>query len=736
MHTLEEWARIGFPGDGNTQCGDYCLCFLEEVEVPESGGPGPLDPVPTGKTIRWKDLAPWFVPLLPTLGGGEPVDGGEKDEERGEYRVERGDGEYFHATLAGAAPAGKFDILAITAGVGNGWVFSPEVLRESLALWDRVECFVDHDLSARSVRDLAGVLIDPVWDDVAQGVRAQLKALGPSGGLLEQLGRGVLEEGGGSPRLGFSADVLFKAEGKTVTKISKVLSVDLVVYPARGGKFVRALNQQEVDHLMAEKDEKDKVVTTPGSADVEAVRSLLQVQQEQAAIAEEVEKARAVRVQMCGYLLTSGLAASKLPAPMAEQVRKQFAGRAFEATELETAIVDARKLVSDLTGGLVVQGPGRIHGMFNSADHLQVAVDDLLGAPRDADKAGLKAARLSGIRELYLMLTGDQDMHGGYHPERVQLATTADFAGLVKNALNKIVVAKWGELGRAGYTWWEKIATVEHFSSLNTITGTLVGTVGSLPAVAEGGEYTELAVGDSPETASFTKYGGYIPLTLELIDRDETRKLAAYPRELAMAGLRKISELVAAIFSANSGIGPTMADTGALFNATAVTSVGGHANLLTTALSAAQWETVSAAVYNQPLLIKQSAGYYGTGPKMGLNPRYMLVPRALQLTGKKILYPGWENLANITSENQQQGVAGDVITVPEWTDATDWAAVVDPLLAPAIFVGERFGLMPEVFIAGDELSPAVFGNDEHRLKVRHFLAVWVNDFRPLHKSNV
>ena len=37
---------------------------------------------------------------------------------------------------------------------------------------------------------------------------------------------------------------------------------------------------------------------------------------------------------------------------------------------------------------------------------------------------------------------------------------------------------------------------------------------------------------------------------------------------------------------------------------------------------------------------------------------------------------------------------------------------------------------------GDELSPAVFMNDESRLKVRHFLACWVNDFRPLHKSNV
>lgn len=359
-----------------------------------------------------------------------------------------------------------------------------------------------------------------------------------------------------------------------------------------------------------------------------------------------------------------------------------------------------------------------------------------MGAPRDKGMEGLKVARLSGIRELYLMLTGDEELHGGYYPSRVRLATTADFAGLVKNALNKIVVNQWGELGRAGYDWWQRISSVEQFSSLQSISGTLIGTVGTLPTVAEGAEYTELTVGDSPETASFTKYGGYIPLTLELIDRDETRKLRAYPRELANAGLRKVSALVAALFSDNSGTGPTMADGGALFNATAVITAGGHANLRTTALSTAEWEAVSQAVYNQPMLIKNAAGVYGTGPKQAINPRYLLVPRALELTAKKILYPFWENAANIHSENQQRGEMGDVVVVPEWTDANDWAAACDPRIAPAIFVGTRFGLMPEVFLAGSELSPAVFMNDEHRLKVRHFIAVWVNDFRPLHKSNV
>jgi len=471
------------------------------------------------------------------------------------------------------------------------------------------------------------------------------------------------------------------------------------------------------------------------TADKKEVEKLVTVQQHLAQLNDEAEKARDMRIKMGEQFLDSALAAAKLPAPVADRLRTQFQGKLFEAQELTDAIEDAREMVSQLTGGAAVAGP-RIHSVFDTADKLQAATDDLLGAPRDAAAEGLKVAKLSGIRELYLMLTGDYDLHGGFDSERVQFATTADFTGLVKNALNKIVVNTWDQLGAAGYDWWSRISRVEHFNSLNTITGTLVGTVGTLPSVSEGAEYAELPIGDSPETADFTKYGGYIPLTLELIDRDMSRKLAAYPRELAAAGLRKISALVSALFTDNAGVGPTMADTGALFNATAVTTAGGHANLLTTALSASQWDTVATAVYNQPMLIKNDTGYYGTGPKMAINPRFCLVPRALQLTAMKVLYPSLENAANIYSENMQRGQPGDVITVPEWTDANNWAAVCDPLLAPAIYVGERFGIMPEIFIAGDNLSPAVFMNDEHRLKVRHFLAVWVNDFRPLHKSNV
>ncbi len=124
--------------------------------------------------------------------------------------------------------------------------------------------------------------------------------------------------------------------------------------------------------------------------------------------------------------------------------------------------------------------------MVNTADSSKPRYPTCSACQREARLASVKPARLTGIRELYLMLTGDWDLHGGYYGERIQLATTADFSGLVKNALNKIVSQNWDAMGQAGYNWWEKIAKVEHFTSLNDITGMLIGTVGTLPSVAEG----------------------------------------------------------------------------------------------------------------------------------------------------------------------------------------------------------------------------------------------------------
>ncbi len=512
---------------------------------------------------------------------------------------------------------------------------------------------------------------------------------------------------------------------------------DLVYNPARGGIFLRALNQLGINPIF----EGEMKMPVPNQT-LQVEETDLNLTGDNNAFADEgksleiqLSEMRQMREEMSAFLLENSLSNSNLPQSIKTNIRKQFQNRSFAPAELTQALREAHTLLSELEASHVVKGPARIEGMIEPGERIQAAVDDLFGAPREKNMSSTSVPRLSGIRELYLSLTGDYDLHGGYFPQRARLATSADFSGLVKNSLNKLVTNTWEELGKAGYDWWKDVTVQEHFNSLHDITGTLIGTVGDLPAIAEGANYPELKVGDSPETASFTKYGGYIPLTLELIDRDETRKLRAYARELASAGMRKISRLVAEIFTVNGGAGPNLADGEALFNADPAILVGAHANLGTFALNAVNWDQVSAKVYSQPMLIKNQAGLYGTGPQMAVNPKFMLVPRALQKTAMEICTGALVREVDYVYDNVLKGSAVPLV-IPEWTDANDWAAACDPRVAPAIFVGERFGLAPEIFIAGDELSPAVFTNDEHRLKVRHYLAVWVNDFRPLYKNNV
>jgi len=613
-------------------------------------------------------------------------------------------------------PEGNFEILAITAGEGNGWIFSSEVLQSSLPLWDQVQSFIDHSWGGRSVRDLAGVCTQPQWDAERSGIRLMLTPAGPSAALLREVGASIKHAAPSLPEIGFSADLLFSAEGNLVDRIEHVFSVDLVVRPARGGAFLPANEVQlSINEIQSYKENRVKEENLP-SPRIESANKTLA-----AAPADQDQQ-----LGTCASLLDATLANVGLPESVSRRLRNQFSGRVFDPSKLQQEVNDALELVSELTGAAVVKGPGRISEMTSSEDQITAAVHDLLGAKRPAGLENVHPARLSGIRELYLRMTGDDTFSGGYDARRAQFAASSDLPGVLKNAMNKLIFTQWEELGRSGYRWWEPLVQVEHFNSLQEITGVLVGEVTVLPAVVEGAAYTELPVKDSAETGAWSKYGGYIGLTLEMFERDETHKLRQYPRKLASAALRRISALVGQVFTANSGVGPVMADTYNVFDAVH------HANLGTTALSSTSWEAAGKSIYNQPMVV----GSGGTAPRLALDARYLVVPRDLRLAGMNILYPSFAHESSIFSENMQKGQMGDVITCPEFTDLSDWAAVADPRLAPGIIVAERFGLLPEIFIGDGETSGALFTNDELRMKVRHLVSVFVADHRPLYKANV
>jgi hypothetical protein len=254
-----------------------------------------------------------------------------------------------------------------------------------------------------------------------------------------------------------------------------------------------------------------------------------------------------------------------------------------------------------------------------------------------------------------------------------------------------------------------------------------------LPTVAEGAAYTELTWDDQTETATFVKKGGYLGLTIEAIDKDDTRKIQAAPRALAQAAWLTLSKAISNIFTASSGVGPTMSDSDALFHAN-------HSNLTTTALSHAQWHVVRLAMRKQTEL--------NSSERLGAltAPKYCLVPPDLELTALQLFAtehtPGASNYANNPASEGETRMArldfarDRVIVVDLWTDTNDWAAVADPNLYPSIGLAFRYGRTPEIYSVASPTAGLMFSNDTLPIKVRFFFATGPTDWRGLHKANV
>jgi hypothetical protein len=342
---------------------------------------------------------------------------------------------------------------------------------------------------------------------------------------------------------------------------------------------------------------------------------------------------------------------------------------------------------------------------------------------------------LSGIRELYTLLSGDYELTGIYQADRVYLAnvTSSTMAALVANVLNKRVMIAFQEYPR----WWEPIVTIENFTSLQQIRWITLGGVGELPTVNEGAAYTELTWDDISQRNSFVKKGGYLGLTLEAIDKDDTRRVQSAPRALAQAAWLTLSKSISDIFTTASGTGPTIyyddSNTRVLFHVS-------NSNLGTSALTAASWESTRQAMRDQ-------TEHNSSEPLGALTaPRYLLVPNELEFTALQIL--ATEHIPGSANYNVNPEAVGDtrearlrtarerVIVMDLWTDANNWAAVADPRLYPSIGLGFRFGQTPEIFSVADPRAGLMFSNDVMPVKVRFFYATGPVDWRGLYKHNV
>ncbi len=435
--------------------------------------------------------------------------------------------------------------------------------------------------------------------------------------------------------------------------------------------------------------------------------------------------------------------ASGLPAAVQERLA---AGRYESAEAVEAAIDRARAELAALNEAGVVrlgQGLGQVQRTGDSASHRmgRIRLSDPLDEARElvgfffgAAGAPTPPPNLRSFADLYIALTGDVFFRGVFDGGRVQFsgATTSTLPNLAVDAMNRVIVQQFRVLEH--YRWFERITSVEpNDGSLQDMKWITLGGIGALPTVNEGAAYTELSVSDVKESASFIKRGGYVGITREMIMNSNIMQLQAIPRALGAAAVRTRSAAVAALFTAGSGVGPTLAqDSKALFHAD-------HANIATTALGtdAAAWRAARAECFQHAEV--------GSAAPLGIFPRFLLVPAELYDTALSILGYGEGMPATYTPEAQDRGFADPrpiPLVVPDWTDATDWAYIVDPALYPVIQMsysqspGGRQHPIPELFAVVSETSGLMFTNDILPIKVRDEFALGVNGHRGVGKRNV
>ena len=649
-------------------------------------------------------------------------------------------------------------------GEPNGWVITPAVVAPAVPKWEGVEVMMDHAglFDNPSTRNLVGMIRNPTFNGsiVAGELHVlNLKQSEPAIELLDLI-LSMKAQGQTPPRVGMSTDMYLSWEERTdkrfVTSIDQVSTTDIVVHPAAGGRIDRVIMQDQGGNTMKIKCQKCSVeydegtehkCAAPAPAPAKPQQSPAQFANYSNALAQAEADATGQLQEQCTRLLELKLSASGLPATMCDLVRAHFQEgdkvRVYQPAELDAEIERTKTAHTQMSAtnaivnmGQPVQSAHRhpaVSGMWDSLDRITAAYERLMGLPVKTEFS--ETPRLTGIRELYVTLTGDREMRGMFNPQHAQFAvagattpmTAAILANITADVMNKLMLESWNQWSTAGYNWWERAFQLRDFATLQQTKWIVLGGFGDLPTVAEGAVYAEGAIDDKRENISFIKKGKYVPLTMEMIDRDDTQAWRGIGTKLGIAAIRTLSAAAAAILEANGNLNE---DGNPLFD------LANHNNVIGQDLDAAGWDEAGERIYNQT--------EYNSLRKLALWPDRVIVPvgsgvaskrrKAIELFFSTNEPGGNSNNINVARLDGTKDSDGPVIVCPDLTDADDWYALCNPELQGALGIGFRFGRRPEIFSAAGATDFLMFYQDCLPIKVRWFYAVGAIDYRGIVKS--
>ena len=284
--------------------------------------------------------------------------------------------------------------------------------------------------------------------------------------------------------------------------------------------------------------------------------------------------------------------------------------------------------------------------------------------------------------------------------------STSDFTVLLENVMHKMLQASFAITPDT----WSRFCATGSVSDFRAHNRYRMGNFSSLDVVAENGEFKNKSIPDAKKEAiTATTKGNIINVSRQMMVNDDIGGLATLLALLGRAAKLSVERDVYALLALNSGLGPTLNDSVAMFNDAA------HGNVSTgAALTAAAIDLDRVKMARQT---EQNGNDY-----LDLRPAILVI--AVGLGGQaRVINQSVYDPDSVANKSQMKpnavvGLFRDIVDTPRLGSSTRRYLFADPAIAPVI----------EVAFLDGQSEPVIETQDGWRvdgteMKVRYDYAV-------------
>lgn len=344
------------------------------------------------------------------------------------------------------------------------------------------------------------------------------------------------------------------------------------------------------------------------------------------------------------------------------------------------------RLLAHLSAGAPVAGGTAlsVQGGADQRDKTRAAAVDWIlaranviqasGKPADLNGNPFRGMNLHDIARDALELAGMSTRR----MNRMDVITNAithsasDFPNIFENALHKTLLAGFALQAPT----WSRFCKVGTLSDFRPHLRYRSGSLGDLQVRQANGEYKSLTLGDAErESVTAVSRGGILNVSREMIVNDDMSVFTDTATMLGTTAARTLDKVVFALFSLNSGNGPTMGDGNPMFHAA-------HSNIAATAAVPTVTSIEAARVQMASQLDVGANDYLDLRPEIWLGP--MSVGSQVRVVNNSTFDPDANN--KLQRANIVANLYRDIIDTPR-LGGTAWYSLANPNIEPVFEVG-------------------------------------------------